>query len=172
MRYYPSDIKILRKKDGREYLQVARNIRLDDGRISTQVIKSFGKLTPENRDRLLMKAKKLERSLNQGYTNPDLPCLKVNPTPRERLRSMLEGPLGLISPETTPLISGALFRAAEIGVTEILTQFGLREAIRVLQPHLGTEVEVEKFYRWIEPLSHEEQVRILVRDWYFPGEGQ
>lgn len=88
--------------------------------------------------------------------------------PREKFRSLGEGPLGIISPETTPLVTHALTRAAEFGVRFLIRRFGLKEAIRLLQPHLKSDEEVERFYKWIKEKPFEEQVRMLVKDWYYP----
>jgi len=64
-----------------------------------------------------------------------------------------EGLLGIISPETTPLVSEALYRAAEWGVRLLVGRFGLETAIKLLQPYLKNE---------------DEQIKILVMTWYYP----
>jgi hypothetical protein len=144
-----------------EYLRIVEDVKLANGEWTTKIIKTYGQFT----DKKLKQAEQLLGELTGSEAGA--PRLKVNPTPRERFRSIGEGPLGLISPENTPFLTRALLNAAEIGVTALINRYGLKKAIKLLQPHLKSE-EVERFYTWVEKKPFEEQVKILVKDWYYP----
>ncbi|RLI07412.1 hypothetical protein DRO24_03075 [Candidatus Bathyarchaeota archaeon] len=162
-RRYKARVRVTRV-GARKYVQVVQDIFYPDGRHTVKTLKSFGPLS----ERSLRLAKAFAEDINRVYSEPNAPCLKVNPLPREKFRSLGEGPLGIISPETTPLVTHALTRAAEFGVRFLIRRFGLKEAIRLLQPHLKSDEEVERFYKWIKEKPFEEQVRMLVKDWYYP----
>lgn len=161
MKEYPAEIKIIRHGD-KEYLQVARNVRLPDGRITTKVIRSYGRVTDEK----LRLAQELASDINHGLTESNAPMLKINPA---YVRSLHQGPvLGIFSPEATPLAWDVFWTAWKNRIEEMLKSKGLRETIRLTQPDLKTEGEVERFHDWIQDKPDDEKIRILAKRWYYP----
>jgi predicted oxidoreductase len=161
LRAYPARVKTL--KQGRIiYLQVVQDIRLDDGRQTTKVIKSYGQVTDEN----LSLANNLMRDLNAHLSEPDAPQLEINPA---QLRSLEEGPiLGIISPELTPRVWYGLYAIVNrFFQRNITSEEGLRRTIELTQPDLQSEEERARFYNWIRHKPREEQARILIKRWYY-----
>ncbi len=167
-------VQIIRRRDGKEYVQVVKDVKRPDGKWSTKVIHSFGQATPQN----VNEAQEYVQALTRYKVEPDAPTPFVNTAPLDLLLKMVERRMaGRLASNPTPAFPRLQYGLYAVGywtLKEQIAEYEKTKNKRILirliyqtQLDLTTEQEFERFYNWIKDKPAEEKFKILSKRWSY-----
>jgi hypothetical protein len=169
-------VQIIRRSDGKSYVQVVEDHKKPDGTWTTKVIQSFGPATSEH----VQEATEYLAALTRRDKEPDAPTPCFNSRPLETLVRLVERRLeGLTAPTSNPLpafprLQYGLYLVGYLTLKEQIEEYEkmknkeiLMRLIYQTQPDLTTEGEFERFYNWIKDKSPEEKFKVLSKRWSY-----
>jgi len=169
-------VQIIRRRDGKEYVQVVKDIKKPDGKWSTEVTRSFGQATPQN----VKEAQEYLKTLTRHSEDPDSPRPCFNAKPLETCLRLIERRLaGLTEPTSNPLpafprLQYGLYLIGYLTLKEQIAEYEKEKKKSILmrliyqtQPDMTEPEEFERFYNWIKDKPAEEKFKILSKRWSY-----